>query len=308
MDWTHRLRLRQLQVLISLSETQNISHSAELLHMTQPALSKWLKDLETDIGLQLFERHARGLRPTDNGRILKNFAERISNELERARDEMASLKSGSSGRAVIGGSGATIAGIVPQSVLALLREMPAASLEVIEAPMDRLFRQLVQKEIDIAVGRPSPKYHDPSVSSEVLYEDSLHFAVRHTHPLARRKVLRWNDLESQPWVVWTRDIPARELLETSLAHHGWMIPRDSIQSNSVLATIALVAESDLVAVMSGRAIELPERWKMLRRLPLRLESKSAMMMYWRKDMSDSPAVSALLSCLRLVSRRRGALK
>ena len=48
MDWTNRLRLRHLQILVSLAETQNISHSAERLHMTQPALSKWLKELEAD--------------------------------------------------------------------------------------------------------------------------------------------------------------------------------------------------------------------------------------------------------------------
>ena len=70
MDWTHRLRLRNLKMLLSLDQTRNISHSAAMLNTTQPGLSKWLKDLEDDIGLPLFERHARGLRPTPHGDVL----------------------------------------------------------------------------------------------------------------------------------------------------------------------------------------------------------------------------------------------
>ena len=62
MDWTHRLRLRNLKMLLSLAQTRNISHSAAMLNTTQPGLSKWLKDLEDDIGLPLFERVGRGLQ------------------------------------------------------------------------------------------------------------------------------------------------------------------------------------------------------------------------------------------------------
>lgn len=303
MDWTHRLRLRHLQILVSLTETQNISQSAERLHMTQPALSKWLKELEADIGLTLFERHARGLRPTVHARVLREFAVQIGNGLDRARDEMSALRDGGSGRAVVGASGATIAGVVPQAVLSLLSAMPNASVEMIEAPMDRLFQQLTQREIDVAVGRATDRYHDPDIASEILYEENMHFAVRPNHPLAGRKSLQWSQLLAQRWVVWTRDIPARDLLETALSAAGRAIPSASVQSNSILATIALVAESDMVAVVSGRAIELPERWKMLKRLPLLLEMPSAMSMYWRKDAVGFAAVDGLLDALRRVARQ-----
>ncbi len=303
IDWTHRLRLRHLQILVSLAETQNISHSAERLHMTQPALSKWLKELEADIGLTLFERHARGLRPTAHGRTLRAFAVHIGNELDRARDEMSALRRGGSGRVVIGASGATIAGVVPQAVLSLLSDMPDADVELVEAPMDRLFQQLTEREIDIAVGRPASKYHAAGIASEVLYEERLHFAVRPDHPLARRRDLQWPQLLAQRWVVWTRDIPARDVLEAALAAEGRALPGASVQSNSLLATIALVAESDMVAVVSERAIELPERWKMLKRLPLLLTTPSAMTMYWRTETRGFAAVDGLLDALRKVTRQ-----
>lgn len=300
-DWTSRLRLRHLQILVSLAQTQNISHSAEQLHMTQPALSKWLKDLEADIGLSLFERHARGLRPTAHGQVLREFALGIGNQLDRARDEMAALRSGGSGRVVVGASGAAIGGVVPQAVSALLRAMPNANVQVREAPMDRLFQQLAQGEVDVAVGRAALKYHHPEIHAEVLYEERLHFAVRPEHPLARRRSLSWSQLQSQRWVVWTSDIPARELLESSLAAVGQGIPASSVQSNSLLATIAMVAESDMVAAVSERAIALPARWKMLKRLPLRLDTLSEITMYWRTQAQGLAAVDGLLDALRRVS-------
>ena len=76
-DWTHRLRLRNLQMLLSLAQTRNMSHSAQALHTTQPGLSKWLKELEADVGLPLFERHARGIHPTPYGEALIAHARRI---------------------------------------------------------------------------------------------------------------------------------------------------------------------------------------------------------------------------------------
>ena len=83
MDWTHRLRLRNLKMLLSLDQTRNISHSAAMLNTTQPGLSKWLKDLEDDIGLPLFERHARGCGPP-HGDVLIAHARRVEAQLDRA--------------------------------------------------------------------------------------------------------------------------------------------------------------------------------------------------------------------------------
>lgn len=93
-DWTHRLRLRNLQTLLSLAQTGNMSQTAEALNTTQPGLSKWLRELEEDIGLPLFERHARGLRPTPYGQALIDHARRIEAHLDTARDEMLLLREG----------------------------------------------------------------------------------------------------------------------------------------------------------------------------------------------------------------------
>ncbi|MBF3288492.1 LysR family transcriptional regulator, partial [Pseudomonas aeruginosa] len=107
MDWTRRLRLQHLQLLVSLMETGNLSGTARAAHTTQPGLSKWLKELEEDVGEPLFERHARGLRPTPYGMTLFNHAQRVLTEMERARQNLEAMRSGSGSRVLLGTSPAS---------------------------------------------------------------------------------------------------------------------------------------------------------------------------------------------------------
>lgn len=286
-----------------MADTHNISRSATLLHISQPALSKWLKDLESDIGLLLFERHARGLRPTAHGESFLAHARQIQNDLDRARDDMSALRDGSSGRVVVGGSGAAISSVIPAAVRALLNAMPQASVDIVEDPMDRLVERLTGREIDVAVGRSSAKYHDADIATEDLYVERLHFLVRAAHPLLKQRRIHWSDVRRYRWVIWTRDIPARELLDAALAAAGQVMPKDSVQSNSALATQTLIGDSDMIAAASERAIEPYERMKVLCRLPVLLDAHGSVAMYWRNDASHSVAVEAMLAALRAQGKR-----
>src|SRR5690606_8289777 len=129
-DWTDRIRLRNLKFLLSLAQTRNLSHSAKLLHTTQPGLSKWLKDLEADIGLPLFERHARGLTPTSHGETLIAHARRIDAQLDRALVDMNILRDGGAGRVVIGASGAAATEAAPRAILAMAQRMPEMRIDL----------------------------------------------------------------------------------------------------------------------------------------------------------------------------------
>ncbi|KRC34349.1 LysR family transcriptional regulator [Acidovorax sp. Root219] len=298
MDWTQRIRLRHLQLLVSLAETQNVSRSAELLHMTQPALSKWLKDLEADIGVVLFERHARGLRPTHYCEALIEHARRIGVDLDRARDEMALLVAGSTGYVAIGGSGATIASTVPAAVLALLQAMPRARVDIFEGTMDRLMEMLGRRELDIAVGRYQPQYLTAQVESEALYDEPLHFVARKGHPLHRLKSMGWDDLYRYRWVVFSPDTPVRTLLNEELRLANRSLPADALQSNSVFASFSMLTASDMVTIASERSIAQYERMGALKRLPIRFSAAPPVMMYWRRDTSRSAAMDMALQCLR----------
>ncbi|GKT24411.1 LysR family transcriptional regulator [Acidovorax sp. SUPP3334] len=152
MDWTHRLRLRQLQMLLSLAQTGNMSQSAQLLHTAQPALSKWLKELEDDLGMVLFERHARGLKPTPQGEALIAHARCIEAHLDSARDDMHALREGGSGLVAVGTSGASASDVLRMAVLRLLEWLPRAQIRLAESNMNVPMQQLAHGELDVVVG------------------------------------------------------------------------------------------------------------------------------------------------------------
>lgn len=290
-------------MLVSLAETQNVSRSAERLHMTQPALSKWLKELEADIGVGLFERHARGLRPTHYCELLLEHARRIGVDLDRARDEMAMLLAGNTGYVAIGGSGATIASTVPAAVLALLKAMPGARVDIVEGTMDRLMEMLGRRELDIAVGRSQPQYMTSQVEAEELYGEPLHFVARKGHPLHRLKSLGWDDLYRYRWVVFSSDTPVRSLLNEELRVARRSLPANALQSNSVFASFSLLTASDMITIASQRSIAMYEGMGALKRLPIRFSAAPPVMMYWRGDTSPSAAMQLTLECLRNLKTR-----
>jgi DNA-binding transcriptional LysR family regulator len=300
MDWTHRIRLRNLSVLLSLAHTQNISRSAEALHMTQPGLSKWLKELEDDVGLPLFERHARGLRLTPYGDTLIAHVRRIDSHLSAARDEMASMVEGGSGLLRIGTSGAAAADTVPLAVLRLMERMPQVRVHLIESTMDRLIDQLSEGELDIIVGRASADLHDTTIRAESLYTEPIHFVCRPKHPVLAKKSVDWGALMAYPWVIWPKGTPIRAAFEEAVKAARQTIPVGSLESNSATMNLTLLNNSNMIGIASHRAALRFSSMRVMAIVPLRLSGYGSVAMYSRHDASGRAAVAAGLAAIREV--------
>jgi len=305
MDWTHRLRLRHVKMLLSLAQTHNISHSAVMLNTTQPGLSKWLKDLEEDIGLPLFERHARGLVPTPYGEVLIAHAQRIDAQLDRASGDMEALREGGSGRVVIGASGVAASDTVPLAIMRMLDRMPRARVSLVEGTTDRLTAQLAQGDLDVVLGRADPEFSDPALDMEALFFDPIHLVVRPRHPLLRADAVGWDDLHAYRWILWPKGTPVRNALDNALAEAGQGIPRDTMETNSVTANLTLLNNSDMIGVASHRAALRLTQMNVIRILPVRLSGFGAVAMYRSKDAFMSRAVLLAMDCLREVVAEYG---
>ncbi|MDR2992040.1 MAG: LysR family transcriptional regulator [Burkholderiaceae bacterium] len=308
MDWTYRLRLRHLEILLSIAQTGNLSQSAQALHTTQPALSKWLKELEADIGLPLFERHARGLRPTPYGQALLGHAQRIAGHLDSAREDMRALLDGGSGRVVIGTSGVSATGVVPLAVARLIEQLPRAQASLMESAMDQLIPRLLQGELDIVVGRTMPAnalLAGRELRTEMLYSDPVNFVAGLQHPLAAHKTVAWDDLLAYPWIIWPQGTPIRNAIDTALAAAGRGLPRHCVETNSSLLNLTLLAHSDLIGVASHRAARHFASLKLLCILPMTLDSLGQVSMYWLAD-ENRRAVTLALDCLRAAAGERGS--
>ena len=99
---SRRLSLRHARVLLALEDTGNVSQAADMLHVSQPAVSKALAELEQGLGQTLFLRRGRNMQPTPVGRRLLVLARKLEGDLQRAAGDVAAMVRGASGEVRIG--------------------------------------------------------------------------------------------------------------------------------------------------------------------------------------------------------------
>ena len=302
MHWTRRLRPRHLQLLVTLAETGNLSDTARQAYTTQPGLSKFLKELEEDAGALLFERHARGLRPTAEGTLLVNHARRILSEMDRAQSNLDALREGNTPNVAIGTSPASAPSLVPDAILYFLEKHPKAQVSLQENTMNVLLERLQLGQLDVVVGRVDNYQPSQALHSEMLFREPMQVVARPDHPLAGRAALGWDDLYQYDWLLWPPATPIRNRLDTALSNAGRKPLPCRIESSSLMANLWLMQNSDMLSVASGRVAEHFHGRGLLRRLDFELEAEGSIGMCWRDEPLIEGAVLDLLESLREAAR------
>ncbi len=303
--WIPRLNLRHLQLLVTLVELGSISDTARAMSTTQPALSKWLKELEDEVGAPLFERHTRGLSPTGHGRVLLTHAQRVLNEMDRAQDNLAALHGSSSHRVMLGTAPASITELVPAAIAGFLQRHPKARVELHENTMRVLLQKLEQGELDVVVGSLDKYQPSPSLHSEMLYSEPMKVVVRAGHPLAGKKRVVWDDLFAYDWVLWPQGTANRGKLDMALAQAGRGPLPCRVESSSLIANFALLQQSDLLCVVSNRlARHFAQRQEVVP-LDFALGVESSIGMCWRDEPLQEISTLDMLQSLRQVASRTG---
>jgi len=303
--WISRLKIRHFEVLTTLVQTGSQSATAERLHVTQPALSKWLRELEQNMGCPLFTR-GRPLRLTAYGDVVLRYAQRVLGDSARTVDELASLRSGSSGRVRVGALGPVAAIVLPKVIVRCRSELPDLQITVFEDTQDILLPRLQRHELDCVVGRLQPAALRAGIFSEALYEEPVHVVVRPRHPLLKRKKLVWHDLAEFPWILPLPETPMRQRVDAEFAASGLPSPRNAVESTSLLTNQRLLQQSDMVMAMSRQlAVHLRDSGS-LAILPIRLDhALGAVGMLWVDEL-PSAALVRFMEAVRTISKALAA--
>lgn len=289
------LKARQLRLLVALDDFGNLKRVAEIAHVTVPAVSKALADLERGLGLDLFSRTAQGLRPTAYGECLIRHARKMLTNIHQARDELKALSSGSQGKIHVGVYPASTSALLPQGLALLKKKSPGTNVLVIEGTMALLLPELWQGKLDMIVGRlPTGDVRNGLAEKELL-EEPVALVTRRGHPLVGRKKLRWSDLKPYPWVL----PPAGSLLRDPLER---MLERHDITANNYIETLSTTLArsylhvTDAIGAMAGAVARDPAH--PLAALPLTLPKLiRASGVFWNKNRVMTPGGDLLISCL-----------
>lgn len=294
-----RLKTRHLLLLMHLEEQGSVLRAAEAARMTQPAASKLLAEMERLLGVPLFERHARGVVPTWYGQVLIRRARSALLEIGRAQEEIAALRDGRMGRALIGTVANPGTHLVPAAVAAVKREHPDIQVRIEVDYSRALVARLLDGQLDLVVGRIMSPEHDADLLFEPLAGETHSVIVRSGHPLDGRARVGHAELAPYGWILPPPDSVLRARLETMFLEHGLAGSRNIVETSSLPVTIRLLRDSDLLTALPAEAVASDVQARQLSVLPLdlgvRLEPFGIVR---RRGHSLSPAAERVLETLR----------
>lgn len=260
------IKLRHLQLVVALDEFRHVGHTAEFMSVSQPAVSKMLIEVESMLGITLFDRSSRGTEPTAAGMILLRFARSVLADYERTRDEISAMESGAVGRTRVGSMVVAMPVLLARAVAMLKEQSPHATVLVEEGDLTRLLPKLRLGEIDLFVGRLEPGYAAPDLVTEALFSEQMVAVVKADHPLARKAKPKWNDLAELPCVMPPPWASLRVKLEQQFFKYKLQPPADIIETASFLAISTFVQQRNAVAFVAqsvGRHFEREGNFKVL---------------------------------------------
>jgi len=241
--------LVQLRRFLVAAEAGNLRRAAARLHVSQPALTQSIKGLELRLGVDLFDRSARGVTLTRFGTALVPRARMMLNERERIARDLEEIRSERSARISVGVGPYFIHQLFPSAVLRTLERFPTAKISVTVGQTVQLMNRLQEGILDCAFCVHNPAIDtDPGLEFADTHEERYSVMARSGHPLSRRKRVTDKDVSDCTWIVYDAD-GGPDYLTRSFAERGIPVPRWAIATASLPLMTSLISKSDLVGIM-----------------------------------------------------------
>lgn len=241
---------RDLRYFIAAAESGHLHQAAERIGRSQPALSKCIRRLETEIGARLFEPSGRGIRLTSVGYALLPRARRLVQGMHDTVREITDMAQGVAGHVRLGSGPTTAEWLLPGLFRRLLPEAPDLTLEVKTGLGDVLRQALREGRLDLAITPTAP---DDALEFESLAiaNDTMVVAVRRGHPLDRPCV-QPADLVPYAWLLPSGALASTRWLMQRSQLLGAAKPRIQVEADTVIMLRRVVSQTDLLTFLSRR--------------------------------------------------------
>jgi DNA-binding transcriptional LysR family regulator len=199
------MELRHLRYFVAVAEELHFNRAADRLHMAQPPLSQQIKQLETELGVELFHRRTkRQVQLTEAGQVLLQAAYRILAQLEQAVYETQRAGKGETGTLVIGFTGSVVYDILPAILHQFRQHFPQVNLALQELTTTQ--QEVALHHHRIEVGFCHPPLKDNRLALEYIWQEPLVVALPETHPLASETTLSVHALADESFILFPRHL------------------------------------------------------------------------------------------------------
>lgn len=300
-----RVKIRHLVLVTAIADHGTLVRAAESLRISQPVVTRGLREIEDVLGVQLFERLPRGVVPTAYGHPFIERARSVLGELRMAGEEVRLLQSGQLGTVTVGTHLAGSNLLLPRAIAGLKAEHPRLTVVVREGTPDTLQQLLLTGDLDLTVGRLSSTV-PVKLEQERLHQEPIRLVARAGHPVHGGSRVSLADLVAFPWIFPVAQTALRAELEAVFFQEGLPLPADRVECTSMLTLRTLLISTDVIAALP-MFIAFDDRE--LRILPTPLSSiRRSVGVTMLKDRAPSAAAATLLTHLRAEGERLAELE
>ena len=199
---------------VALADEKHFTRAAQRCHLTQPAFSALIRQLEDSAGLRLFDRDTRNVELTAEGRVLEASARRLLADMELAMDDLRDHAAGRRGRVTLAALPSLAAGWLPGLLAGFRERHPGISIDLRDALLDPCLDMVRSGQADFAVASERPDMSELAI--EFLYADRYFLVCRGDHPLAQVEQARLRDIARYPLIQLARGSSVRKHLDVAL--------------------------------------------------------------------------------------------
>ncbi len=245
------MELRQLRYFVNAAEQLSFSDAAKLLNIAQSTLSQQVRQLEDELGVQLFERNSHAISLTEAGAELLPFARRTLHEADSCVARIHDLDQLLAGTLNIGVT-YSFSPILTETLMEFMKKYPRVKLNIYYKPMVELMAMLEARAVDFVLAfRPSESM--PAIESHMLFDNHLAVIMKESHPLAGLDSVSLADIGKFNLALPSKGLQARNAFDTYLAAHPAPL-NIRIELNEVNILLELIKRSNLVTILAEATV------------------------------------------------------
>ena len=292
------MRLSQIRDFVAVVDAGSFSAAARLLNVSQPGLTKSIGSLEAELAVSLLQRTSRGVSLTNSGRAFYARARAAHSEIDKAQQELKQLAGGHTGKVAIGFGPLAAALVLPRAVQSFRHQYPTVELRLLEGFGHALIPLTRDATLDMMIGPRLPLHRvDSSLRFRPIFSNDQVVVARQGHPMAHARSI--SELTDMCWLSFE----PRAVIDHVLVTLGLTGARELVQCESLNVMVALLADTDMLAVTSRRMLSLPQAGASL--LEIRLAERIPPMttgLFTRAGAPLTPAAAAMAKALVEVGR------
>lgn len=259
MQWVdrigHRLKLRDLHILMSVAQHGSMGKAAAALAISQPAISKAIADVEYTLKVRLFDRTPAGAEPTRYGRALIKWGNAVFDDLRQSVKEIEHLADPSSGELRLGCTEPMSCGFVPAVLDQLTRHYPKVIFHVTQADPATLQAGLQSRDIELAVGRVPRQLPGKDFNVDILFQEPVLIAAAQSNRWTRRRKVKLAELVDEFWTLPPPGAIATSTLAAAFHAAKLPTPRNSVVTYSLQLHYALMITGRYLGAIPGSMLQ-----------------------------------------------------